>query len=107
MTDQAITDTLDYYRVSRGGAADMIAEHAAKDIRAMAVEIDRQREMNNHLADQSKRLRELSDRRGKVLEMIRDYASGNFLETDHRFSRHTLGTIVNMVQQQFDTEKAQ
>ncbi len=79
--------------------------YAHADMLRFAAEIDRQRDLNNLLADQSQRLRALVEGRGKVLDIIRDYATSN-ADVPRTSFPFALRTIANMVQQCFDTEKS-
>ena len=103
MSDDAISNMLTYYRNATGSVAQM----AWADIRTLAAALDQQRQTNNELADQSRRLRGLAESRRLVLAHIQTYAH------DCSGAGHTaksasfaLGTIVNMVQQCWDVEQA-
>ncbi len=106
MTDSTIETMLAYYRVSRGGSADMIADHAAADVRALSMEIDAQRQLNNQLADQSQRLRAIVETQRKVLEKVKSYCEASTAHIKEKHASFVVGTIVGMVNQGLSPEIA-
>ncbi len=106
MTDAAIETMLDYYRVSRGGAADMIAEHAATDIKALSAAIDGQRVTLNALTEQSKRLRAVVKAQDATLRKIKAYVEQSDPHIKESHARFVVGTITNMCNQVLSSEQS-
>ncbi len=107
MTDDDLHATIDRHRKR--------CPEAANDLIRFAAEIDLQRATANQLADITQRLRALAEGRRKALEHIKEYAEkvgvnlSGHCQKDLAIGghcQHALGTVANMVQQCFDSEKA-